>query len=231
MEFLNPEIDFAALAATWQVDQRLRIDAVLRAELATQLVLELEQLSFDYLFFSAGQNRIASRQAMSELSIDQRKSLQDELHGQAAKGMGFFYGGYRMQDDNLQNAPPALRTLFTGLNSAEFRTVIESITNVMPIEQASGQFTKFEPGHYLTRHSDKIALENRKIAYVVNLSPNWHPDWGGLLQFYEDNGASRDAWSPNFNSLSLFDVRHIHAVTYITPYAAAPRYALSGWFR
>ncbi|MCC2606366.1 hypothetical protein LJ740_13445 [Planctobacterium marinum] len=27
--------------------------------------------------------------------------------------------------------------------------------------------------------------EVRKIAYVFNFSNNWHPDWGGLLPFFQ----------------------------------------------
>ena len=53
----------------------------------------------------------------------------------------------------------------------------------------------------------------------------------GLLLFYEQNGTPRDAWAPGFNTVSMFDIRHIHAVTYVAPYALEPRLSLTGWFR
>jgi len=31
--------------------------------------------------------------------------------------------------------------------------------------------------------------------------------------------------------LSLFDVRHVHSVTYVAPFAGAPRLSITGWFR
>ena len=52
-----------------------------------------------------------------------------------------------------------------------------------------------------------------------------------LLQFFEDNGTPRDAWVPGWNVLSLFDVRHVHSVTYVAPFAGAPRLSITGWFR
>jgi Rps23 Pro-64 3,4-dihydroxylase Tpa1-like proline 4-hydroxylase len=52
-----------------------------------------------------------------------------------------------------------------------------------------------------------------------------------LLQFYQDDGTPRDALTPSFNAMTLFDVKHVHAVTYVAPFASKPRLAISGWFR
>jgi Rps23 Pro-64 3,4-dihydroxylase Tpa1-like proline 4-hydroxylase len=65
-------------------------------------------------------------------------------------------------------------------------------------------------GQYLTRHRDDIEGTTRRLAYVFGFTRRWHPDWGGLLQFYEDDGTPRDAWVPAFNRLSLFAIRHVH---------------------
>jgi Rps23 Pro-64 3,4-dihydroxylase Tpa1-like proline 4-hydroxylase len=65
----------------------------------------------------------------------------------------------------------------------------------------------------------------------MNFSPQWHPDWGGMLQFFQDDGTPRDAWAPQFNSLVLFDVAHVHSVTFVAPFAKTPRFAVTGWFR
>jgi Rps23 Pro-64 3,4-dihydroxylase Tpa1-like proline 4-hydroxylase len=65
----------------------------------------------------------------------------------------------------------------------------------------------------------------------MSFTRNWHPDWGGLLQYYDDDGTPRDTWAPLFNSMTLFDVRHIHSVTFVTPFSTQPRLSLTGWFR
>ena len=64
----------------------------------------------------------------------------------------------------------------------------------------------------------------------MSFTKDWHPDWGGLLHFFEDNGSPRDFWVPMFNSLTLFDVRHVHSVSYVTPFAKGQRLSLTGWF-
>ncbi len=92
------------------------------------------------------------------------------------------------------------------------------------------QVTRYRPGHFLTRHNDVVPAEQRRVAYVLGFTPRWHPDWGGLLQFYRQDGVPQDAWAPGFNDLMLFDVHRVHAVTYVTPFAAEPRQAISGWF-
>ncbi len=92
------------------------------------------------------------------------------------------------------------------------------------------KYTRYTAGQYLTRHSDNITEEGRRVAFVFSFSRAWHPDWGGMLQFYEGDGTPRDAWMPEFNTLALFDVRHIHSVSYVAPFAAATRYSLTGWF-
>jgi Rps23 Pro-64 3,4-dihydroxylase Tpa1-like proline 4-hydroxylase len=117
------------------------------------------------------------------------------------------------------------------LNTPEILGVVSKISGRDDLRSADGQVTAYTPGHYLTRHRDRIDGEERRLAYVLGFTREWHPDWGGLLQFYDDDGSPRDAWAPRFNSLALFDVRHVHAVTYVTPYARKPRLSLTGWFR
>jgi Rps23 Pro-64 3,4-dihydroxylase Tpa1-like proline 4-hydroxylase len=117
------------------------------------------------------------------------------------------------------------------LNSTETLNTIKQITGENDIVAASAQATRYYPGHFLTLHNDLHETEQRRVAYVLNLTPDWHPDWGGLLQFYKQDGTPRDAWTPLFNSLVLFDVNHVHAVTYVAPCAFKPRLSITGWFR
>ena len=50
------------------------------------------------------------------------------------------------------------------------------------------------------------------------------------MQFFDDDGEPTQSYSPGFNTLDLFDVRHVHSVTLVAPYALNPRHAISGWF-
>ena len=108
---------------------------------------------------------------------------------------------------------------------------VEAVTGHRDIVYASMQATRYIPGNFLTRHNDVVEAEGRLIAYVFGLTSSWHPDWGGLLQFFTPDGKPTQVWTPTINNLVLFEVAQPHAVTYVTPFALAPRYALTGWFR
>ena len=107
---------------------------------------------------------------------------------------------------------------------------VRRITGASTFDNVFAQATDYRPGHYLTRHLDDPKGELRKFAFVWGFTRTWDPDWGGLLQFYNDDAEPTYAYSPGFNTLDLFDVRHVHAVTLVAPFALHPRLAVSGWF-
>src|SRR5262249_16875330 len=107
---------------------------------------------------------------------------------------------------------------------------IRTITGSAGFDNAFAQATNYEPGHYLTRHLDDPKGEQRKFAFVWGFTRKWDPDWGGLLQFFDDQNLPPHTLSPGFNTLDLFDVRHVHSVTLVAPWAMNSRLAVSGWF-
>lgn len=228
---LNPALKIDDLAATYARDKRVLIDNVLVPDIAEEIHAILNgPLAYDLLFFIDGANRIASQDQLKSLNNEQRQELQQKIQQQAREGVGFLYCGYRMEGEKLASAPGALKRLFEYVRGDEMMGAIRRITGESDIASATGQYTRYESGHFLTRHSDDITAEGRTVAYVLNLSKSWHPDWGGLLQFYANDGSPLDAWAPGFNRLALFDVSHIHSVTYVAPFAKSPRLALTGWF-
>jgi len=227
---LAPMQNTEDLAARYATDDRLRIENLLSADLVERIHTSVAALPFDLIFHHGGSGRVAPTDELARLSPAQRTQLFDEVSRQAARGVGFLYAGYRMEGHRLQRAPDVLRELLSVVNG-ELLERVREITGIKTLVHADGQYTRYDAGHFLTRHSDAITAEHRRVAYVINLSRAWHPDWGGLLQFYSREGEPRDAWTPHFNSLALFDVRHIHAVTYVAPFAPTPRLALTGWFR
>ena len=232
IENINPSLDLESLKAAYQADQRVRIDQFLEPKFAAQVADCLNtSLKYDYIFFSQDQNHVASEEQMGVMDMHARQELQTELISLASQGIGFLYGGFKMEGTKIPEAPPVLQKLNEVMNSAELLELVMSITDSIELKSSSVQYTRYTPGNYLTRHRDDVETEGRRLAFVLGMSPQWHPDWGGLLQFFEDSGVPKDAWEPRFNSLSLFDVRHVHSVTYVTPHAIAPRYAMTGWFR
>jgi len=232
---LNPELDAAALAAEFAKDGRVRIRRLLEPGIAERVGEYCRtQLPFNFIFNLGGRNYVWSTADVAQKSKEELQKIQRDIWSEAQRGNGFQYGGYvmRMADRNTSDeALSYLHSLFDFLNSARMLEFIMQVTGSDDLVSADAPYTRYIPGQYLTRHRDIVDAQGRKFAYVLGFSRNWHPDWGGLLQFYEEDGTPRDAWVPEFNCLNLFATRHIHAVTYVTPFAGEPRLSLTGWFR
>lgn len=225
---LNPDLDIDALAAAYREDDRVRVDAALPADKAAELSRMLEtEIGYASMVSVGGVGRALFPSEIEAMSDDQKRALHANLMQDASRGVGFLYEGHQIAESDSTK----LRAALSQLNEPATLQIIRTITGENRIAYADGQATRYRSGHYLTRHLDDPAGENRLIAYVLSLTAGWHPDWGGLLQFYERDGTPRDAWAPGFNVLSLFSVRHVHAVTYVTPFAAKPRLSITGWFR
>jgi Rps23 Pro-64 3,4-dihydroxylase Tpa1-like proline 4-hydroxylase len=67
------------------------------------------------------------------------------------------------------------------------------------------------------------------IAYSLNMTPNWRPDWGGALQFYDGKSHIEEGYLPTFNALTLFRVPQFHSVTQVAAFGGS-RYSVVGWF-
>jgi len=168
---------------------------------------------------------------MRNLSPEDVQNLQQNIHRNASEGCGFLYGRNNITGQHRDKGPALLSEFADLLNSEYMLSLIRDISGYPDIQAASAQATRYLPGNFLTRHNDINREEGRRVAYVMSFTPEWHPDWGGLLQFYQQDGTPRDAWSPQFNTLTLFDVEHVHAVTFVAPYAKIPRFSITGWFR
>ncbi|MEM9234813.1 MAG: 2OG-Fe(II) oxygenase family protein, partial [Pseudomonadota bacterium] len=208
-------------------DHRLRLVDALTAEDAQGVHQLVSTIPYALMVSVGGQGQSIEPSALNQMNDTARTRLQQQIYADASRGVGFAYEGHQLGS----STNPALTGLLEKLNGAETLDRVRHLTGVSDITHADGQATRYRGGHFLTRHLDDPQGEQRRIAYVLSMTANWHPDWGGLLQFYERDGTPRDAWSPGFNTLSLFHTHHVHAVTFVAPFAAAPRLSVTGWFR
>ena len=227
-----PDFDPTVVRGAYAQDRRFRIREFWPVEHAAAISRCLAQET-RYLnaYFAAGRNREASDGDFAKLTPADRRLQQQQLFADAAQGVGFLYGRHHISLKHVEtDTPETLRHVMEVLNSPEMLGRIRLISGFDDICCATAQATRYAPGNFLTRHNDIKQDEGRRVAYVLGFSPRWHPDWGGLLQFYRQDGTPRDAWTPEFNSLTLFDVHHVHAVTYVAPFAPSPRLLITGWF-
>ena len=232
---LNKDLDTSALAAEFSRDGRIRITNVLQPEIAERIrEYCLSDVPFEFVYVLDDQPKVSPAREMAGMNREEQLAWQKNLYEMAGKGAGYLYRGYMMvrADTKCDNEKlQYLHDFCRYLNSPEMLQFVSDVSGRNDIKSADAQYTLYTPGHYLTRHRDVVPGRKRRIAYVFGFSKDWHPDWGGLLQFYQDDGTPRDAWTPTFNSLVLFEVRHVHAVTFVAPFALGPRLSMTGWFR
>lgn len=224
----NSQLSIDAIKSHYQEDNRTIISDILVNDSAQALANALNASpAFDYAYVKDGKPTLLTPDDAAAMSREDQHKMRTEIVRQGSQGAGYLFGRHVI---DLQS-----ETIFKQakdwLNSEETLALVKEISGKTDISFASAQATKYMPGHFLTRHQDTHEKEKRRLTFMLNLTPNWHPDWGGLLQFYQQDGTPRDAWAPTFNTLCLFDVDHIQSVTYVAPLAAAPRLSISGWFR
>ena len=223
---LLADADLSAAARAYAEDDRLRWpDAVTSAETA-QLAAAAAGLPYDLMCTLEGRTAAISPERLAAIPEEMRAKLVGDLHAEAARGVGYAYEGLRLGEGR---GPAPLETLHAALNGRAVLDRIEAVTGAR-VTSASAQVTRYRPGHYLTRHRDDPEGETRRLAYVLSLSADWHPDHGGLLMFFADDGTPRDVWVPQAGTLSLFSVRHVHSVSVVAPFAPRPRLSVTGWF-
>lgn len=167
------------------------------------------------------------------LDPQQQAALLDAVHAQARDGFQFLFDSLRVSEDPAQRAArdwPVDR-LVSAFNTPPWLDLFRTLTGEPAIRMVDGQATRYLPGHFLTGHDDNVAGKNRVAAYVLNLTPQWRVEWGGLLMFHDDSGDVARALAPRHNALHLFRVPQRHSVSQVAPFAGAPRLAITGWLR
>jgi hypothetical protein len=87
----------------------------------------------------------------------------------------------------------------------------------------------YGPGDYLGVHTD----EGKGIAFIVNLSWDWKPEYGGILNVKNEGEDSYTSIVPGWGNLVLLDIAsegHEHFVSEVSDLAARPRIAITGWY-
>lgn len=126
---------------------------------------------------------------------------------------------------------PVLESVRALVTSQAFLDIGRKLTGDDDICFADAQACRYGPGHFLTTHNDDVPGKHRRAAYVLNLTPRWRTDWGGLLLFQDDKGGVTRGLVPAFNVLNIFKVPMVHSVSVVAPFAPAKRYSITGWFR
>ena len=191
------------------------------------------QPTWNTVFDRDGKNVDLNDNALEILTSVQKQALMGHLNQTAGTGFQYFFANIPLYDvyHSGHAIDPTLKAIYEFINGPDFLDLCRQLTGFDAITFADAQLTRYGPGQFLTRHDDNVAGKNRLAAYVLNLTPKWRAEWGGTLEFYDEDGNVTEGFTPAFNVLNLFAVPQAHAVTYVPPFAGAYRYAITGWLR
>lgn len=234
---LNPDLNLVPIAERYANQQRVRINHFFNLENCEALdkCLKLE-VPWGLASIKNGQGNARDAAYLSRMTADDWKNYLAYIQKTAREEFQYLYNSYMMVTAYKERRDPNLflHRVFEFLNSEGLLQLVRDITGDEQIRKADAQATRYLPGHFLKRHNDYFeaaANDSRRVAYVINMTEKWEADWGGLLQFMDDNGNIEETWIPTYNSLNLFKVPTWHCVSCVAPYATRPRLSITGWFR
>jgi len=223
----------ADYAEAYARDGVVQIEGLFPPEVAETLAAVLDRATPWSLAHSdpAGGHVVLDQAAMAARPQAEVRAELAEVVRRAESGFAYLYLVYPMIDAYLDGRAPGhpLNTLVEFLNSPPFVDFVHGVTGETVVK-VDAQATCYRPGHFLTLHDDR-GVGERRAAYTIGLTRRWRPDWGGQLLFHDEAGDVTRGYAPRFNVLTLFKVPMAHSVALVAPYAAEPRYMITGWLR
>lgn len=230
-------IDARRLAPAYARSGRIHIPDFLAADAAAGLFQALNgDLPWSRTLLLGGQGYEAPVADLAAIPETARQDLSSVVGEAARAGFQYDYETWRLSDRmeaglRTGGAAAPLEAFYDVLNGPAFLGLIRDLTGNHEAAFCDAQATRYRAGHFLNAHTDDVAGKHRLFAYVLNLTPNWRADWGGLLLFQDGDGHIAEGYTPRFNALNLFTVPQSHSVSQVANFVTASRLSITGWVR
>lgn len=230
---LNPALDCVALARDYESKRRLQLPGFLEAESAHEVYESLHELPWGMAYNDGSVVHQLSPEQVAAMDDQEADRITAGIAERARTQFQFLYAFYPILHAYILPTSPRYKVFdfFELLNSSAVLDFVRTLTGIDRIRWADAQATWYRPGHFLKAHTDDDASTGRAAAYIMNLSPEWDRDWGGLLQFFDASDNVEEAFKPSFNTLNIFTIPQLHSVSMVSTYVTAERLAVTGWFR
>lgn len=222
---INKEINIDAVRNTFQKKGYIKIDNFLDDEYAKKIFETINEIKWDLCYLSENGPVSIKDKSLMTYTPQQYGELNQKIMARAQQGFSYFY----FRSDLVNAVNSRLKAFYEDLCGEEFLSFCRSITEEPSIKKVNGQLACYSPGCFLRKHTDKTDKEKRVAAYVINFTPKWNNDWGGLLHLLDNEQNILDILEPHFNSISIFKVPTLHYVSQVANYARGKRYTATGW--
>ncbi len=227
-----PDADLAAARARLEATGRVRLPGVIEGYEAVHAAMTDEAMVWNRAIRNPYNADVPVAVFEAEPIAEQMRLI-GMAHEEAVEGFQYVYDRLRLGPARAMGlpAPQALFDLHDLFNGEAFLDLARRLTDDDRIAYVDAQATRYLPGHFLNGHDDRQEEAGRLYAYVLNVSPTWRAEWGGLLMFLGDDGGVIETFVPEAGTLNVFKVPQAHMVSMVAAFAGAPRYSVTGWWR
>ena len=229
-------LDPAKLRPAFERFGRLHLPGVFSGRDAQAIHAALAAAPYHRSLTASGKSYDIALDTLAAMPAERRAELEAAILEGGRTGFQYQFDAWRLSDlmeagGRAGGALAPLEGVYDLLNSEAFLGFVRTLTGDPRPAYADAQATRYRAGDFLTAHDDDVPGKHRLYAYVLNFTPAWRPDWGGLLAFHDADGHVSEAYAPTFNALNIFRVPQQHAVTQVASFAGAQRLSITGWIR
>ncbi len=223
LTLLSGQFDAAGYQSRFAAKGRIRLEGAIAGEEAEAIHHALEQETpWELQLVSKdGKPEVISRRELELLPPDVIQTRLTEAAERAQSGLSYLRLGR-----DLMNGQGALAPLADVIASPAFAAFCESITGLSGLELSHLQAVCYRPGDFFTQHTDSQA----RLCFEWNFTQGWRSDWGGQVLFHSPSGDIEGGIMPRFNDLSLYSGDQPRSIASVAPYAAGPRFSVTGRF-
>lgn len=230
---MNSNLDVEVLSAELARKRRVQIHDFFEPESAERLHDMLATKTPWWLVYNVG-DRVEqlSPETLSRMAPGQVEQILGAVVDRAQTQYQFVYASFPVLGNYFSSDPkPPISEVFRWLNTPAVLDWFRKLSGRDDIRWVDAQATLYQSGNFLKSHSDKDDEGARVAAYVLNFTKLWERDWGGYLQFYNEDHDIELALRPIFNAINVFLVPTDHSVGIVSPFAYGDRLSVTGWLR
>lgn len=229
MAYINPNLDQDAIARQIAARGRVLVREFFTPQVAQALFDALHTVDWDLSYRSQAGDVLLTGAQLRQLDLPGRDALAQQIQAVATRGFQFSFFSHSLVHSALAGRTDLLARFVRWMADEEFLGYMRKLTGQAELDRLYAQATMYRAGSFLREHDDHVEAEDRRVAYVINLTRDWRPDWGGLLHFCDHKMEVVETFTPHYNSLSLFLVPQNHFVSQVVPFANGERFAITGW--
>jgi SM-20-related protein len=233
---INPNLDIPTLVKEFGEKKVLVIQNFLKDEIAESFYSWFsEEMPSDWWEVSScpayGQEKPSFVRNNDENSDEIKERYSEAI--EAFRNGSFSYNFYRTLPNHYQDCNCIECKIRNWLVDSECLDFVSEVTSEKYTDSDEVFAACYTSGDFLSPHIDS---PNGTLGFVLQLTKNWKPEYGGLLHFMDDDRTVVERIEvPEFNSLTLFylpkNKGKWHFVSSVSPGTPEIRLSYTGWFK